>query len=97
MDIAIKIEQPDFAFSEVRDAISHALTSETEQARMKRDYFAGICRDFERRFALSSDEFMEKFDRGELGDDAYAFDWYAAKRGLDLWERRLQILSKASV
>lgn len=35
--------------------------------------------------------------QGENGDDLWAFDWFAAKRGLDLWERRYQILSKVSL
>jgi len=33
---------------------------------------------------MDSDIFMEKFDSGELGDDDDFFDWYAAKRGLDI-------------
>ena len=32
---------------------------------------------------MSSDEFMQRFEAGELGDDAVYFNWYAAKRGLD--------------
>ena len=33
---------------------------------------------------MSSDEFMRRFEAGELGDDAIYFDWYAAKCGLDI-------------
>ena len=42
---------------------------------------------------MSSQEFMQQFESGDLGDDAEYFDWYAAKRGRDLWERRSHILS----
>ena len=42
---------------------------------------------------MSFDEFMRQFESGALGDQAQYFDWYAAKRGLDLWERRYRILS----
>lgn len=31
------------------------------------------------------------------GDDLECFDWYAAKRGLDLWDRRARILSGVAV
>ena len=37
---------------------------------------------------MSSDEFMQRFEAGELGDDAVYFDWYAAKRGLDVMRRK---------
>ena len=42
---------------------------------------------------MDSDLFMEKFDSGELGDDDDFFDWYAAKRGLDIWNKKLKIIS----
>lgn len=32
---------------------------------------------------MSSDEFMRRFEAGELGDDAAYLDWYA-KRGWDI-------------
>ena len=40
---------------------------------------------------------MQQFETGVLGDDAVYFDWYAAKRGLDVWERHYRILSGISV
>ncbi|WP_156148182.1 MULTISPECIES: DUF6516 family protein [unclassified Methanosarcina] len=30
---------------------------------------------------------MEKFDSGELGDNGDFFNWYAAKRRLDVWNK----------
>ncbi|AKB83047.1 hypothetical protein MSBR3_2469 [Methanosarcina barkeri 3] len=35
---------------------------------------------------------MEKFNSGEPGDDDDFFDWYAAKRGLDTWNKKLKII-----
>ena len=40
---------------------------------------------------------MQRFEAGQLGDEAQYFDWYAAKRGLDIWDRRFRILSGVSV
>ena len=37
---------------------------------------------------MSSDEFMQRFEAGELGDDAVYFNWYAAKCGLDMMRRK---------
>ncbi len=97
MDIALKIGRSEFPESEVRDVVDYALRAETDQAKLRRDYYEGTCQSFESRHKMSSDEFLTRFDAGELGDDAIYFDWYAAKRGFDLWERRYRILSGVSV
>ena len=41
---------------------------------------------------MDSALFMEKFDSGELGDNDDFFDWYAAKRGFDIWNKKLKII-----
>jgi len=83
------IVQPD----EVRSVLNTALHREADLASARRTYFEHACRTFEQRYRMSSDEFMRQFESGVLGDEAQCFDWYAAKRGLDLWERRYRILS----
>lgn len=50
--------------------------------------FEERCRAFELEYHMSSDEFMRRFEAGELGDDAVYFTWYAAKRGLDVMRRK---------
>lgn len=97
MDIALKIEPTEFALAEVRNTLSSALRSEAEQAHLRREHYAALCRTFEQEHKLSSDEFLERFEEGSLGDALFAFDWFAAKRALDLWDRRYRILSGASV
>ncbi len=94
MDIALKIDPNEFATTEIRNTIAYALRTETDQARLRRDYYAKACTSFEQTYHFSSDEFVARFEKGELGDEAHWFDWYAAKRGLNLWHRRYQILSK---
>ena len=66
-------------------------------ADARRAYFEHACRVFEQRYRMSSEEFMQQFQSGALDDDSDYFDWYAAKRGLDLWERRFRILSGVEV
>ncbi|MBI3959147.1 MAG: hypothetical protein HY328_10080 [Chloroflexi bacterium] len=72
-------------------------SNELQHARVCKDHFDELCRAFESEHTLSSDEFLRKFDDGELGDDAYLFDWFAAKRGLNLWQQRFLILSGFSL
>ncbi len=66
-------------------------------ASAQHTYFERACRTFEQQHQMSSEEFMQQFESGALGDEAIYFDWYAAKRGLDLWERRFRILSGVEV
>ena len=92
MHIALKIDQSEFALAEVRSILSNALRSEAEQAHIRREHYAAMCQAFEREHKFSSDEFLNCFESGALGDELFAFDWFAAKRGLDLWDRLLQSL-----
>ena len=82
---------------EVRKVLDSALRHEADLANARRTYFERACRAFEQQYQMSSEEFMRQFESGALGDDAVYFDWYAAKRGLDLWERRFRILSEVKV
>lgn len=85
------------SLDEVRRVLSNALRHEADLAAARRTYFEHACRAFEQQHQMSSEEFMRQFESGALGDDAEYFDWYAAKRGLDLWERRFNILSGVEV
>ncbi len=82
---------------EVRHVLNSALHREADLANARRAYFERACLAFEQQFRMSSEEFMRQFESGALGDEALYFDWYAAKRGLDLWERRYRILSGVQV
>ncbi len=97
MDIALKVQSDDFSLTNVREVVDYALRNQLVYARVRRDHFAEMCRTFESAHKLSSDEFLRRFDAGELGDDAYLFDWFAAKSGLDIWQQRYQILSRLSL
>ena len=66
-------------------------------ARARRAHFELICLGYEQRYGMSSDEFMQQFEAGALGDEAAFFEWYAGKRGLDLWDRKLAVLNGVSV
>jgi hypothetical protein len=98
VEVAVETRFPsDIDQDEARDVLGNALHREAKWAKAKYDHFSRICQTFERKHRLSSDEFMERFESGDLGDDAEYFDWYAAKRGQDLWKRRLHILSGVQI
>ncbi len=58
--------------------------------------FESECKEFEKKYKMDSEFFLNKFDSGELGDDLQWFDWYASIRGKKLWGKKYQILSEIS-
>lgn len=86
----------DFSPQEVSEAIHSAVEHEKHVAKYKIKRYSVICEDFEKKFECASGELRERFEAGEFGDDADVFEWYAAKRGLDHWSKKLEILSGIS-
>jgi hypothetical protein len=86
-----------YPLPEIKETLLAALQNEIALAKLRRDEFYRECVKFEQKYHLSSDEFMKRFENGELGDDTDYFDWFAAKRGFDIWERRYQILKGVSL
>ena len=64
----------------------------SRKGRLKIKKYSDTCENFKKKYGMDSDLFMEKLDSGELGDDDDFFDWYTAKRGLDIWDKRLKII-----
>ncbi len=87
--LAVKAQFPrGIGLEEARNVLGGALRRETELAKARRAHFERACRAFEQQLGMTSDEFMQRFEAGALGDDAIYFDWYAAKRGLDHWDHK---------
>lgn len=84
-----------FGLDEVRHVLNEAIYNEVALANARCAYFERSCRAFEAQYQMSSGEFMQRFESGVLGDDASYFDWYAAKRGFDLWERNLRLAASS--
>ncbi len=97
MTLALKTKLTGYEKGDIRDAVSYALTFTVAQSQQRFTYYENACLEFERQFNMNSDEFMRQFESGELGDDLVYFDWYAAKRGLDIWRERRDILTGVSV
>jgi hypothetical protein len=83
----------DFTPQEISEVIRAALEQNERVAKYKIKKYLDTCENFEKKYAMDSDLFMEKFDSGKPGDDDDFFDWYAAKRGLDIWNKKLEIMS----
>jgi hypothetical protein len=98
MAISITITQRnDFESDELRTAVTSALDHELSQAKARREFYAQECREFEERYAMSSDVFLNEFEAGNLGDDEYLFIWFGYKSAFDLWDRRMRVLEGVTV
>lgn len=95
MSFTLNIET-NFSPQEVTEAIRSALEHEKHVAKYKVKSYSAICRDFETKFGFSSAELQTKLETPYINKESSFFDWYAAKRGLDHWNKRLEILSSIS-
>lgn len=43
--------------------------------------------EFEEKYAVSTDKFIEKFQQGAIGDAEDFFKWYAIVQGMNDWRR----------
>lgn len=97
MQISLNLPANGLTIEQAKAILGEAIQNEAAQARARIEYFANICRSLEAAYHMTSDEFLARFEHGELGDDQYLFDWYAAKQGLDYWSRRYQLLDKVTM
>jgi hypothetical protein len=65
-------------FSIVKESLRRELALSEAKVNLIMEEIEG----FEKRYELSSGEFVDKFERGELGDDQDYFEWWGLVRGL---------------
>lgn len=67
-----------------------ALKTQRDFAYARFMKFEQECKIFEHTYGMDSDQFLRKFESGELGDEEQWFDWYAAIRGKKIWEQKFE-------
>lgn len=96
MNVLIKLDK-EYNSKDVLDTINSIFTEKASFVEYKVKRYQEDCESFEKKYSLISDDFLKKFEAGQLGDDKHYFDWFAAKRGLDLWSNKLAILRGAKI
>ena len=96
MSLTVNVKN-EFTIQEASEVIRSALAFDERITKHKKNRYVNICSAFENQYGMNSDIFMEKFETGKLDDRDDFFDWYAAKKGLDNWSKKLQILSGISI
>jgi hypothetical protein len=77
----------------VRESVSR----EKEIVERKIDRFREEVEEFEEEYGMTSEEFLEKFESGELGDERHWFEWKAVYQSLQRLEERKEKLEKAEI
>ncbi|HPE63426.1 MAG TPA: hypothetical protein PLQ49_04885 [Methanothrix sp.] len=77
------------ASEEADPIIRRSLAREIGLLEMKKRRTDDEIRDFERRYGIDSDEFLRRFERGELGDSQDCFEWWGLLRGRTVIEEEL--------
>ena len=77
---------------EIAAVIAESLVSHLEFAQRRLSAYQASCATFEQRYGLSTEEFLDQFDAGVLGDQQEWFDWYAAAQGKKIWGRKYDSL-----
>ena len=48
-------------------------------------FYKKVLQEFEKKYQLSTQTFLERFEAGQMGDEADYFDWYAFAKLLVRW------------
>ena len=89
LELSTRSKFPDHV---VKDIVKVALRHEAEIARFRYEQFAKDCELFEQRFRMKTDEFLKRYDAGDLGDAEEYLDWFASARGREVWRQKAEVL-----
>jgi hypothetical protein len=85
-----------YSMDDTKPIIMEALEKQIYFVQARFSGFDRECKEFEKKYRMDSDQFLRKFESGELGDDVQWFDWYASCKGRQLWEKKYKVLSEIS-
>ncbi|NQE45713.1 hypothetical protein C5S31_06815 [ANME-1 cluster archaeon GoMg2] len=69
--------------------VKESLLRELALSEAKMNLIREELEGFEKRYEMSSDEFVAKFGHGELGDEQDYFEWWGLVRGLKTIEEQI--------
>ncbi|MFQ5980577.1 MAG: hypothetical protein ACE5OZ_20760 [Candidatus Heimdallarchaeota archaeon] len=82
---------------ESSEVVKTTLQREIQRLKEKLSSFAEHLSSYEQKFGFSSDDFQQKFDNGELGDEQHFFEWYADLKTFHRIKKRLSLLEKVKI
>lgn len=77
------------------DAVDSAIRKDLNEGRYVLEKFREKLEEFEDKYDMTSKEFIEKFESGEIGDDQDFFEWYAVYQSKQHWKEKTDKLREA--
>ena len=82
---------------EVAPLLKQGLDSEKRILKFSYNRYRQELKGFEKQHAMSTEEFVTRFNSGNLGDDAEWFDWLFAYKALGHVEKKLNAIEDISL
>lgn len=82
---------------EAMDIVKSGLAIEENILKMSLEEYKKDLDTFERKYKMSSEEFIQKFESGELGDDAEWFDFLFAYRAYEQVRKKLKLIEEIQI
>ncbi len=58
-------------------------------------FYKKVLKEFERKYHISTQTFLKKFEGGLMGDETDYFDWYAFAKLLSQWQKTQSAIRSA--
>lgn len=82
---------------EAKSLIKASLSMEENMLKLGLHKWGTKLKNFEKKHGISSEEFVDKFNKGELGDEKIWFEWMFAYKAYSNIRNKLQLISKISL
>ena len=77
--------------------VKSGLAIEENILKMSLEEYRKDLETFERKYKMSSEEFIQKFESGDLGDDAEWFDFLFAYRAYEHVRKKLKLVEEIHI
>ncbi|KXB06181.1 hypothetical protein AKJ51_04070 [candidate division MSBL1 archaeon SCGC-AAA382A20] len=81
--------------SETEDAVASAVKKERREGEYIVERFREGLKSFEEKYDMETEEFIEKFDSGDLDDREDFFEWKSLYEAVVQWEKKIRDLKTA--
>ena len=82
---------------ESSEAVYSTLQREIKRLKQKVSSLNDLLSQYEEKYGFSSDEFLMKFENGELGDDEVFFEWFADIETRNRIAQKITLLVKVKI
>jgi len=76
----------------IKETLKKLIEQEIDMLEKEKERYKKETDIFEEKYSLKSEEFIKKFDKGEMGDDLDFFEWYAFVDSYNRVEKRQRVL-----